>query len=744
LSRYAVPDGSDAKEDELPFAGRAKLETQAGGGPGHILASASLADDRTRVLKHGDTFAVFDHRGSIKPGGLGEEGLYHEGTRYLSCLLLELDGRQPFFLGSTVRDENDQLSVAFTNPDEVREGRVEVPFGTLHLAVRTFLWQGTCHWQLRAKNHGSAQVTVALSLRFRSDFADIYEVRGMKRLARGQDMPPQVARDRIILGYVGLDGERRRTLLRFTPVPAQLTADDARIDLSLQPREESAVELAVACWRGDADPEPPRFEDGRAAVVAALDRYKAGSCRVGSSDGRFDAWVRRAESDLHMLTTDLATGPYPYAGVPWFNTPFGRDGIITALECLWLRPELARGVLAYLGATQATEVIPEQDAEPGKILHETRAGEMAVLKEMPFGRYYGSVDATPLFALLAGAYFERTADRAFAEAIWPHVEKALAWIDGYGDRDGDGFVEYERRAADGLVHQGWKDSDDAISHADGSAAGGPIAVCEVQAYVYAAKRAGAVLAAALGKRDRAGELDGQADILRSRFDAAFWCDALGAYALALDGDKRPCRVRSSNAGHCLFAGIAAPERAVQLAGGLMNPDSFSGWGVRTLAAAERRFNPMAYHNGSVWPHDNALIALGLARYGMPDMAVRILTGLFEAGTYFDLHRMPELFCGFDRDPGEGPTPYPMACAPQAWAAGSVFLLLQACLGLMISGLDRQVWFARPTLPPYLGELRIDNLRVGAATLDLLLLRHGEDVGVNVLSRRGAVEVSVTK
>ncbi|HJZ55348.1 MAG TPA: amylo-alpha-1,6-glucosidase [Gemmataceae bacterium] len=714
------------------------------GDPHHVLAASGVTDDRTRVLKYGNTFAVFDHLGQIKPGGLGEEGLYHEGTRYLSCLLLELDGRRPFFLGSTVRDENDQLSVALTNPDEVRDGRVVVPLGTLHLAVRTFLWQGTCHWQLRVKNHGSAAVASVLRLRFRSDFADIFEVRGMKRAARGRDLPPEIGRGRLVLEYIGLDGERRRTLMRFTPVPDRLTADTARIEFPLRPGEEAGVELAVACWRGDTAPEPPGYEDARAAAGAALEKYKAGACHVGSSDGRFEAWVRRAESDLHMLTTDLTTGPYPYAGVPWFNTPFGRDGIITALECLWLRPELARGVLAYLAATQATEIVPEQDAEPGKILHETRNGEMAVLKEMPFGRYYGSVDTTPLFVLLAGAYFERTADRAFAETIWSHVEAALNWIDRYGDRDGDGFVEYERRAADGLVHQGWKDSDDAVFHADGSPAGGPIAVCEVQGYVYAARRAGAVIAAALGKPDRATELDRQADTLRERFEAVFWCDDLGSYALALDGDKRPCRVRSSNAGQCLFTGIADPDRAGRVAHGLLAPESFSGWGVRTLAASERRYNPMAYHTGSVWPHDNALIALGFARYGMTGLAARILTGLFEAGTYFDLNRMPELFCGFDRDPGEGPTPYPVACAPQAWAAGAVFLLLQACLGLGVNGRNRRVWFARPTLPRFLNEVRISNLMVSGAALDLLLVRHGDDVGVNVLARTGDIDVTVTK
>ncbi|AGA27177.1 amylo-alpha-1,6-glucosidase [Singulisphaera acidiphila] len=718
-----------------------------GGDPHHVLADSSVADDRTRVLKHGDTFAVFDHLGHLKPGGLGEEGLYHEGTRYLSLLILELDGQPPFFLGSTVRDQNDQLSVALTNPDRTRDGRVEIPLGTLHLAVRTLLWQGVCHWRLRVRNHGPAPVDTTIQLRFRADFADIFEVRGMKRTARGHDLSPEIAPEsgRVVLGYVGLDEQKRRTVLRFSPAPAELVADRARFRLSIPPHEEVKVDLAVACQRGDVErAAPPGYEAAQEAAGAVLERFKAESCRVGAADGRFDAWLRRSESDLHMMTSDLPTGPYPYAGVPWFNTPFGRDGIITALQCLWLRPELARGVLAYLAATQAIDVIPAQDAEPGKILHETRNGEMATLGEMPFGRYYGSVDATPLFVLLAGAYYERTADRPFAEAMWPHVEAALAWIDRDGDRDGDGFVEYERRAGDGLIHQGWKDSDDALSHADGTLVTGPIALCEVQAYVYAARRAGAVLARALGKPDRAAALERQGEALRIRFEAAFWQDDLGTYALALDGTKRPCHVRASNAGHCLFGGIAAPDRAARVARGLMSPESFSGWGIRTLAATEVRFNPMAYHNGTVWPHDNALIAYGASRYGLKDLTVEVLAGLFAATTYLDLNRMPELFCGFGREPGEGPVLYPVACAPQAWAASSVFLLLQACLGLGVSGVERQVWFHQPRLPSFVPELRITNLSVAGATVDLLLVRHGDDVGVNVLRRVGDLAVVVAK
>ncbi len=731
-------------EDDRPGAGRTTPETQAGGSPYHILAASSVADEQTRLLKHGDTFAVFDRHGDVKPGGLGEEGLYHEGTRYLSCCLLELEGGRPFLLGSTVRDENDQLTVALTNPDLLRGEQVWAPLGTLHLGLKKFLWQAACYQQLRVKNHALVPVEVSLTLHFAADFADIFEVRGMKRKARGQDLPPEVGRDRVVLGYRGLDGIIRRSHLHFSPAPARLTASTAGLRLALKPQEEATFDVTVGCERRPASVRLRSFEAARSEAEADLQRYSAWSCHLHTSNAQINTWVRRAVSDLHMMTTELPTGPYPYAGVPWFNTPFGRDGLITALECLWLRPGLAKGVLAYLASTQATETIPEQDAEPGKILHETRSGEMAILKEMPFGRYYGSVDSTPLFVLLAGAYHARTGDRAFVEALWPHVEAALGWIDRYGDRDGDGFVEYHRQSADGLVHQGWKDSDDAVFHADGSLARGPIAVCEVQGYVYAARQAGAELADLLGHTGRAAQLRQQAEALRRRFDEAFWCEELSTYAVALDGDKKPCRVRTSNAGQCLFTGIADPARAWHLGRTLLGPESFSGWGVRTVSTDAARYNPMSYHNGSVWPHDNALIAWGLARCGLGEMAARIWTGLFEAGLSFDLHRMPELFCGFEQAPGEGPILYPVACAPQAWSAASVFLLFQACLGLEVSGPEARVCFTRPYLPASLGELRVHNLEVAGARLDLHLVRHEQDVGVNVLRREGNVEVLVVK
>jgi len=711
----------------------------------YVLATSSRAGDPARVLKHGESFALFDRFGDMPRAGTGEHGLYCQGTRFLSRHELRIGAQRPVLLSSVVRRDNGVLVVEATNGDLFAGDSVAVRKGTLHLSRSWMVREAACHERVEVANYGTNPMDVELAFEFGADYADIFEVRGYERERRGEDLPPRCEDSQVVLGYKGLDGVVRRTRIAWSLAPTRLEAGRATFGFTIEPRARLDFEALISCEIDNRRVEVVDFAEAWRRAQLAIDSAAAERAALSTSNAQFNAWVDRSAADLFMLTAGNPEGRYPYAGVPWYSVPFGRDGILTALQYLWVDPSMARGVLQFLAETQASESRPEQDAEPGKIVHEMRKGELAALGEIPFGRYYGTIDATPLFVILAGEYFQRTADRATLEGAWPHVERALDWMRRSGDVDGDGFIEYQRRSGTGLLNQGWKDSEDAVFHADGTLAQGPIALCEVQGYAYLARIHAARLARVLGHRDAAEALDAEAKELRARFEAAFWCEELGTYALALDGDKRACRVRTSNAGHLLWSGIASHERARRVGRTLLAAPSFSGWGVRTVADSESRYNPMSYHNGSIWPHDNAIVAMGLARYGMKAEAAAIATAMYEASVAMDLHRLPELFCGFERRAhAESPTLYPVACSPQAWASASVFYLVKACLGLSFRPEEPRIRFLHPVLPACVGSVDMRGIRVADSVVDVHFERHDQAVSVKVVRRRGEVGVSIVQ
>lgn len=710
-----------------------------------IPASDSMLERPRRTLKHDDLFGVFDMNGDAIHSPDGPDGLFYCDTRHLSHLHLTVNGTRPMMLSSTLRDDNVLLTCDLTNADiHDKQGRLVLEHDLIHLSRSRFLWNATAYERLHIRNFDEKSHRITIEMGFAADFADLFEVRGMQRPRRGTVHPPEVGNHWVRLSYTGLDDKLRATTLTFDPPPNHLNGSRAILDLDLRPGEARSVFAKIYC-----DTEPPS-EEGRLVFLRSL--REAGRARrdtvsqaaaVTTSNEIFNEMLRRSVADLYMLASETPAGLYPYAGVPWFSTAFGRDALITAIQTLWFDPNIARGVLNYLAANQATTSDPDADAEPGKILHEMRQGEMARLKEVPFGHYYGSIDSTPLFVALAGAYLNRTGDSATLRTLWPNIQAALQWIETEGDRDGDGFVEYGRRTAEGLINQGWKDSHNSVFHADGRLAHGPIALVEVQGYVYAAWRAAAAIAQHLGLADLAAGYEARAKTLRKAFDAHFYDEELGTYVLALDGDKKPCRVRASNAGHALLTGIAYRERAQSVVDTLMSAHSFCGWGVRTIASTEKRYNPMSYHNGSVWPHDNAMIAAGFSRYGFRREAAQIFEGLFAAASYIDLRRLPELFCGFPRRPSRGPTLYPVACSPQAWAATSPLLMLQSALGLNFDPQNGFVSFDDPVMPDFLDHISFRNLRLSEGGCDVTLYRADKGVAIDVTACSREIKVLTT-
>ena len=724
-----------------------------------------------QVLKHGNLFLLTDPFGDIHTDSRGL-GLYGNDTRLLSCSVLRVGGARPVVLqGST--GANYRGVIQLTNPtldrnpdDKIRPGQGLA--GKKLGITRERLINGEALLErVTIVNFGEHEETVDVVLELAADAADIFEVRGYPR-ERGTLLPIAVTDTRVTFRYDGLDARRRRTHLALSDratieqvVPGDTNDAGGSLRLrwvcGLPPGGE--YEISWTAWptegpaasqvagtrvadRGELFPEPPRVSADEGA--AAYHAWARSTAAVATDHELFNLTITRSMADLRLLVNE---GPgegqrYVAAGVPWFTTLFGRDSILTALQTLAFRPQLGVETLDVLASLQATEVDEWRDAEPGKILHELRAGETTKAGELPHSPYYGSVDSTPLWLVLLGATYDWTGDKGLVDRLWPNALAALEWIDKWGDRDGDGFVEYERHSSRGLYNQGWKDSGDAIRDRHGQISKPPIALAEVQGYVFDAKNRLAGLARMRGDEALATRLESDAEELRARFEAAFWVEDQRYYAMALDAEKRHADAIGSNAGHCLWSGIVAPARARDIADRLLSPSMFSGWGIRTYAADQPGFTPFGYHTGTVWPHDTSLTAAGLKRYGFQDEANRLVGHVFEAAQHFGEFRLPELFCGFDRETAPMPVPYPVACSPQAWSAASAFMFLQTMLGLRAHADRHELELLRPDLPDWLQKVTVTNLRIGEASVDLLFHRWRGTTSAEVLRKVGDISVTI--
>jgi len=737
------------------------------------------------VIKENEAFLVCDHEGNVSAAAADGQGLYYRDTRFLSIYQLTIDEFAPVLL-SAAGELNFMTTLQLANAAAVLPDGQALPARSISIRRNRFLFDGL-HERIGFFNYNPFSVRATVRLQFASDFRDMFDVRGYAvRERHGAIATPLLCDRELWLSYRGLDGVERRTLVRFDPPPTRLEVvpaepveaaaphvlegisghGDPRVEVPVQPPVAHAVfvldlppkqpvsltlSISLLTLPAAADtpplgcsagPAPPSLDEAYAAIRASYRQWDAECTEIATDHETFNHLLRQSQGDLRLLMNRLPTGLLPTAGIPWFSVPFGRDSLITAYQTLMLNPAIARGTLRFLAEHQGREVNDWRDEEPGKILHEIRMGELAASGEVPFGPYYGSVDATPLFLIVLGELVRWTGDWEFATRLRPNVEAALTWIDRYGDLDGDGYVEYRSRSARGIRNQGWKDSFDAVCYRDGRLVEPPVALCEVQGYVYAAKQAAAGLFEHWGELDRAAALRAEAEALRERFERDFWLEDEGYYAQALDAHKQPVPAVTSNVGHLLWCGLIAPERAARVVQRLLADDLLCGWGLRTLSSREPTFNPMSYHNGSVWPHDNALIVAGLRRYGFADAAEMVAVQVIEAGLRFPQYRMPELYCGFTRDRHYHslPADYPVSCRPQAWAAGAVFLLLQALLGLEPDLAQRRL-LLRPRLPLGMALVRLRRLDVLGSRLALTIRAQQGRVYVEV-EGAGAPQVLV--
>jgi glycogen debranching enzyme len=720
-------------------------------------AEPHLLNTEYIALIRGKTFFAANLHGHLMPPGAPHVGLFRDDTRYLSELDLLINGHSPVVLSSTIAEGSFANRVELTVKGSLKGEGLDLPVNTVYVRREQVLELEVLHDVLHLENFHTESAKLKVEMIYDADFMDIFQVRGILRGRSGRYYAPFATENELVFLYDGLDHRVRSTTISFDPAPSEIAERTARWEIELAPLGRAQITTTVT----------PRSEDeasaftmtssspediSECATAAELNRdlevplrslqsefamWQEECTLFRSNNDAFDAMLRTAVQDFYALRLTDGGDTAIAAGVPWFAALFGRDSLIASFETLILNPKLAQGTLRVLAFHQGRNRNDARDEDPGKIHHEMRSGEMAATGEIVFGLYYGSVDATPLFVILLSEYYQWTGDNAFLEEMRAPLLAAVDWLLYFGDLDGDGLIEFCRRTPEGLFNQGWKDSGDANLHADGRIAQPPIALVEEQGYAIDAFTRASALLRILGLNDQSDKLAQRAVDLRARLDRAFWMPDKKYYALALDSAKQPLEVVASNAGHLLFSNAIEREKAAGVVGNLLAQGLFSGWGIRTLSQGEKTFNPMSYHRGSVWPHDNALIAYGMARYGFRAESSLVLSALFDAAKYFRDYRLPELFCGIQRRERDVPVQYPVSCSPQAWASGAPFLILTALLGLKPDACKHELNIQNPYLPDFLTYLEIKNLRIGESRVSLEFSRQGARTFCNLTDLQGA-------
>ena len=712
--------------------------------PEPLLVSADLM-----ALIRGSTFFAATHQGDLVPPGAPHIGLFHNDTRFLSHFELRINEAEPLVLSSTTVGADNSRVELTAKGGPITGGNLDIPINNIYVHREQILDKSHFYDVLDFQNFHDGDVTIKVEISFAADFMDIFQVRGILRGKSGRYYQPVVEDSNVIFRYEGLDRRRRVTKLTFDPRPHSLNPDRVSWQCSLAPRGRTRLATRIAMLVSDLEdqtrfPETsPTFDEIHTHSTMQYEEWRRACTRFRSDNKIFDSLLQTSIKDFYALGMPDRAGTAIAAGVPWFAALFGRDSLLSSYETLILNPGLARGTLLVLASYQGLENCNERDETPGKILHERRSGEMTATNEIPFGRSYGSVDATPLFLILAHEYLRWTGDKALLHELKEALIAATRWILEHGDLDGDGLIEYCRQNPKGLLNQGWKDSGDAYRHSHGQIAKAPMALVEVQGYAVRALAAASELLKLLNEEELGMYAMKRSNEIRTLLESQFWLQDRDYYAMALDRDKMPLRVDGSNPGHLLFSRAISTQRASQVANRLLSDSLFSGWGIRTLSSAERYFNPMSYHCGSVWPHDNAMIGYGMARYGFHQQSSTIFQSLYDAALHFRDYRLPELFCGVERLAKSEPVHYPVSCSPQAWAAGAPFLLMTGLLGLRPSAGMDELAIVDPYLPPFLGRLRLDNLRVGSSRLSLEFQREKERTYCNVADiEGGTLKISI--